>query len=575
VILLDCACVVWACIFSEIEVFNFFFFFSDFTFGTGFHGQSIIKRFSNKLEFDGFKERIPSFTTGIPGIILTLFSMVLNLTNMYTDVALAIVYFSKDDYWFGSWTLGFVVVPSFFISLYTFILHKKSDGKFLMKVQVSKPVVYSLCLVLHGHMARCIMWLTLLVKKVPLLGVRKALWAFRDITSYAETFTHSLPQLCLQLYVMVIYNGTYTPLQIVCFVSSWLSAAWGIQSQFDGITWKLIAFEINLFWFASRAAAVDMLASVFKPAPFIMISVHFLLMFPLWFWQNKFTPFRKKPGTNRFELIVTDAFYAAIYAGSNTATPITCKYQLPLAILLCIENCLCITFSLCNGKVSRNISHFETYIGNYKPQNITYLKTTYCKNGLDCTVPFKTWQKSSITACLAYAVTIIGFIQVIVITILRWRKVVTSDAMVSKLGSTDFRKKADGRVNIFNSVAQEATSSSSLGHSPKAFGGFHLNFSTLITKGTTKLTRSAENSPVTSPVSSPTRRSLIVVAIGKRVTNPTTKVMTDPTALSTEDAAVIESFGSNDEHDLGIRNNGMHSNNNETIGEKANVVEVY
>ena len=484
-----------------------------------------MKRFSNKLELDGFKERIPSFTTGIPGIILTVCSMLLNLLNMYTDIALAFFYFSKCDYWFGSWTLGFVVVPSFFISLYTFILHKKSGGKFLMKVSVPKPVVYSLCLMLHGHIARCIMWLTLLMKRVPLLGVRKALWAFRDITSYAETFTHSLPQLCLQLYVMVIYNGTYTELQVICFVSSWLSAAWGIQSQFDGIKWKLVAFEVNLFWFASRAAAVDMLASFYKPASFIMMFLHFLLMFPLWFVQNKFTPFRRKQGTNRFDLIVTDAFYAAIYAGSNTATPITCKYQLPLAIILCVENCICIFLGYHRGTVTRKITHFDMHKENYSIKNITQFGTESCTdfqgsntNSL-CNVPFETWQKSNLTFRLAITVTVIGFLQVMVIVILRWRKVIANDAMVSKLGSTDFRKKADGRVTSSNSTVP-------------------------------RFTKSSENSPVTSPVSSPPWQN----SEERRLTLPST---TNQAITSTE------TIDKNKEKvGLGIENNAIHLNNN-------------
>ena len=385
---------------------------------------------------------------------MTAISILLNLLNMYTDYALAVVYITSGDLYFGGWTLGFVVVPSLFISLFTFILHKKSNGKFLMKVHVSKPVVYTLCVLLHGHVARCLMWLILLVKKETLFGMRKALWAFRDITSYAETFTHSLPQLCMQLYVMVIYTGKPTPLQYISFVSSWISAAWAIQSQFNGLKWKLLSFEINLCWFASRATAAIMIASVSKMAPFLLLSVHFLLMFPLWFFQNKFKPCRKKRGTNRFELIVTDAFYAAIYAGSNTATPITCKYQLPLAVLLLFENLFCVFYGMFYGKISRHIEHFKAHRVDYHFENSTQVladcsQQISSKNDIDgsdvyskfCQIEFDTWIKSSMTVAFAFTVTILGFLQVVVIVLLRYRKVIEEEAMISKLGSFEFREK--------------------------------------------------------------------------------------------------------------------------------------
>ena len=380
---------------------------------------------------------------------------------MYTDYALAIVYITGEDLYFGAWTLAIVVVPSLLISLFTFILHKKSKGQFLMKVYVSRPVVYTLCALLHGHVARCLMWLKLLVKKETLFGVRKVLWAFRDITSYAETFIHSLPQLCLQLYVMVIYTGHPTPLQYISFVSSLISAAWAIQSQFNGLKWKLLSFEINLCWFASRATATFMIASVNKAAPFLLLIVHLLLMFPLWFYQNNIQPCRKKRGTTRFELIFTDVFYAGIYAASNTVTPITCKYQLPLAFILLAENFICIGLGFKKGKVLRPIDYFQKHRKDY---NDYYLKNStlpnYCKydrhglsnfNGTEsvdsryCLIDFRTWNQSSITVFLACSVTVLGFIQVLIVVLLRYRKVIDEEAMVSKLGSFGFRKNPSNK----------------------------------------------------------------------------------------------------------------------------------
>ena len=418
---------------------------------------------------------------------MTVISIVLNLLNMYTDYALAIVYITGGDLYFGVWTLGIVVVPSLLISLFTFILHKKSKGQFLMKVHFSRPFVYTLCALLHGHVARCLMWLKLLVKKETLFGVRKALWAFRDITSYAETFIHSLPQLCLQLYVMVIYTGKPTPLQYISFVSSWISAAWAIQSQFDGLKWKLLSFEINLCWFASRATATFMIASVNKAAPFLLYAIHLLLMFPLWFYQNKIHPCRKKRGTTRFELIYTDVFYAGIYAASNTVTPITCKYQLPLAAFLLVENLICIGLGFRKGKVLRHTSYFRKHRKDY---NDHYLKNTtqtdncmynrYGGNnfkgtesaavdsGSYCLIDFSNWNKSSVTIILACTVAVLGFIQVFIVVLLRHRKVIDEEAMVSKLGSFELRKKPSNKCNDNDNKLVVVTATTSEMLTPKS-----------------------------------------------------------------------------------------------------------
>ena len=398
---------------------------------------------------------------------ILLFSISNVTTNLFSTN------FRSGDTYFGSWTLGFVIVPSFFISLFTFILHKKSNGRFLMKIHVSKPLVYSLCAILHGHIARCVMWLALLMRKETLFGVRKALWAFRDITSYAETFTHSLPQLCLQLYVMVIYTGSPTGLQLLSFISSLLSAAWAIHSQFQGIRWKLLSFEINLCWFASRAAASILLASVYKSAPFWLLAIHFLLMFPLWFWQKSLKPFRKKRGTSRFELIITDVFYAGIYAGSNTATPITCKYQLPLAIVLLVENLVCIFVGLQFGNIYRPKDHFKNFQTDYKIEDLKLFFDS-CREEMRhkgdsyirfCRVGFVRWVKSHITFTFALTLTILGFLQVIIVVFLRYRKIIDEDAMVSKLGDSRNNRRShtsDGKKgdSILVAVMTTATDTS-------------------------------------------------------------------------------------------------------------------
>ncbi|MEM7512923.1 MAG: hypothetical protein AAF388_18485, partial [Bacteroidota bacterium] len=57
------------------------------------------------------------------------------------------------------------------------------------------------------------------------------------------------------------------------------------------------------------------------------------------------------------------------------------------------------------------------------------------RNETYCTVPYKTWVQSSITTRLSIAVTVFAFIQLIIVVILRQRKIISEDAMVSKLGA--------------------------------------------------------------------------------------------------------------------------------------------
>ena len=54
--------------------------------------KGIIKRFTDRIELDGVIQRIPSFTTGVPGIVMTVVSILLSMMNMYSDYALAFFY---------------------------------------------------------------------------------------------------------------------------------------------------------------------------------------------------------------------------------------------------------------------------------------------------------------------------------------------------------------------------------------------------------------------------------------------------------------------------------------------------
>lgn len=396
------------------------------------NSNAFIKRLTH-VEIDGFVERIPSFTTGKAGIFLTLVGITFNLFNMYTDIALGITYLYNEDVWWGGLTLGFVLLSSIMISLFTFSLHKRSNGMFLTKLKVSKPLIYTLCLFLHGHFARCLMWLKLLYEEIPLIGVKAALWIFRDITSYAEVFIESIPQLCLQCYVITIDQGDATDLQKASVIASWLSASWGLLSQFDGFYWKLIAFELNLFWFAARALAVALLASVHKVVAPMMFIVHFLLMLPLWFWQNSYKPFRKKRDVSRSQIVITDIFYSTIYATCNTATPITCNYPLCLAFVLALENITCYVLADHLGEFKRSKSHFKRY--GYK--NDTYKchpDESVCRGKLEH------WRWSGEVIEIGHIITIIALLQVVLISLMKYKKVIREDAMVSQLGSYSFRK---------------------------------------------------------------------------------------------------------------------------------------
>ncbi|XP_066923429.1 uncharacterized protein [Clytia hemisphaerica] len=414
------------------------------------------------------------FTTGNAGIALALLSILLHMINMYTDVAVAFYYFKKNDYYFGSLTLIIVIVPSLIISVYTFAIHKKTNGIFLRDTPVSKPMVYGLCLILHGHVARCLMWLTVLYKKISLIGVSDGLWLFRDITSYAETFTYALPQLFLQTYIVVLYYGEFELIQAICIASSWLSAAWGIQSQFKGAKWKLLTFEMNLFWFASRAAAIALLASIDKSAPFIMLLGHFILVCPLWFWQNNIKPFRIKAKTSRLQLFITDAFYASIYGASNTVTPTVCRNQFWLSILLFTENIICIIAGRCYGKVDRTIGHFKRNCDYYSDalnsknlEQSFFNDTKYCQHmpqfddQIHCAVDFNQWIQSKITFWLSIGVAVFAFIQLLIVVILRRYKYISAEAMVSKLGTPTRLSSANGRINDSLSKTTAPVSSSS------------------------------------------------------------------------------------------------------------------
>lgn len=403
------------------------------------NANGFIKRLTH-VEIDGFVEKIPSFTTGKPGIFLACVGITFNLFNMYTDFALGFHYLYHKHYWWAGFTLGFVLTSSFLISIFTCSLHHKSDGKFLMKVKVNKPLVYTLCAFLHGHLARCLMWLKLLYNEIPLIGVKAALWIFRDITSYAEVFMESIPQLCLQCYVVVIERGDYNKFQLLCCIASWLSASWGLLSQFDGFKWKLVAFELNLFWFAARALAVALLASANKLAACLLIVVHLVAMLPLWFWQNSYKPFRKKQGASRFQLAITDVFYSTIYATCNCATPITCNYPTILAFLLAAENITCYLLAFSHGIIQRKRQHFKDYTHDYKNLSDKCVNNETLSLKTKCSIDFSVWRYGEMCVITGCVITVIALLQVLLIALMKWGRMVEDDAMVSQLGSFTFRK---------------------------------------------------------------------------------------------------------------------------------------
>jgi len=305
-----------------------------------------------------------------------------------------------------------------------------------------KKLVYFLCICLHGHLARLIIWIYgLYTGGICSLLARNLVLSNRDVTFYLEVFLESMPQMYLQLYTMIVIYGTYTTIGIVTLVFSFLSVSWGILLLFDSNTSKLFAFEVNLLWTVSRVLALSVFSSIRRMALFLLLGTHFVVMLPLWFYETKRNPFRNQNRHGFLLTLVSDILYSILYAVCNTVTPIVSRYHFLLSIIFCVENLCCCISVYYFGELRRNIQTRDIYD----------------------VIKFKDWQYGAFFMSMCCVLTLLAFLQSAALFGLRYGQQVAPDFMRSNILRLveSLRANQQRRVSsISNTITSTITSTS-------------------------------------------------------------------------------------------------------------------
>ena len=332
---------------------------------------------------------------------------------MYTDIAQGVIHFNNSKRWYGHLTLTLVVAPAFINSVYTAFMFYSNKGRIVLRVRFPYPMlVYLLCFFLHGHIARQIIWIYAIRTKALNGRLAKELVSTnRDMSFYLEVFLESLPQMWLQLYVMIVMYGEVTTFGLVTLLTSFMAASWGLLLLFDTGKSKLFAFLINLFWMSSRVLSFAVFASIRRYAPFVLLAAHYMTVLPLWFYEIKKHPFERRGQRHGMcHTLVSDFFFATMYAVCNTVTPMITRYYFALSWIFMLENVGCCIGVFFYGKIRR----------------ITGI-------GIRQNIMFRDWKFSYWFLGLFTLVTAVAIVETTILFFLKRRKVVSADFLQSNI----------------------------------------------------------------------------------------------------------------------------------------------
>ncbi|CAG5118893.1 unnamed protein product [Candidula unifasciata] len=259
------------------------------------------------------------FTFGWFDIIVCICSIILFFVDVGTDVNLAVTYFKNNKWLWGAETTVIVVVPSIivsFLGLHWYIIDYRKEKQ--KKRQTSNQCVWFLRIVFT------------LLQCGPVLRTAEYLYTgcrtrCEDLSAddgdlyYAsmlrqnvdicllhlfESFFEAAPQLAIQIYIMIELkpdNGfLHSSLIVLSLLTSWSSLAISLTSYNKSLRinnlqkakMSLTSIPFYFIWRASevggRILCIAMFASVFKQWVFLVLGLHWMIMF-IWLIGQKTT----------------------------------------------------------------------------------------------------------------------------------------------------------------------------------------------------------------------------------------------------------------------------------------------
>ena len=224
----------------------------------------------------------------ITGLVLLIFDLV-------TDIVVAAQYGLKGEYWWFGLTLIFAVVPLFIINfsgsghtVYCLCSIFVCSSMFVLYVQELKyrkqtNRVNFPCRDNYDKDCNCP---PCIQYRVAIKETNKSAYIFARVR-YVETLGESIPQWCLQIYIM-LRQSDFPWLTVLSAVISLLSFAWSIialekarvnkNMQYFTLPAFVVFFTYQLFSLSSRLFAIVAFAYVFKEHVFTALAVHLLMV---------------------------------------------------------------------------------------------------------------------------------------------------------------------------------------------------------------------------------------------------------------------------------------------------------
>ncbi|XP_035691841.1 XK-related protein 6-like [Branchiostoma floridae] len=225
-----------------------------------------------------------------------LFPLGLYLSDVITDLMLAVQYYNSGDRgWFG-WTLGFVIVSSIMTSMATtdYFFDKihedeRTDDDDNDDIDTFTCSVKTVARILQlGVLFRYFDLFCLILRGV---DVEKQVENGFSFIHYVETLIESIPQLYLQIYIIGSTGEQVSVLKIISMVISLLSAVKTVVARYHmsridknqmSTCRYTLQFLFRVLWrsteLSSRVLAVGLFVGAFRAWAVIPIVGHFLIM---------------------------------------------------------------------------------------------------------------------------------------------------------------------------------------------------------------------------------------------------------------------------------------------------------
>ncbi|XP_019626256.1 PREDICTED: XK-related protein 6-like [Branchiostoma belcheri] len=231
-------------------------------------------------------------------VFTNVLKLVIYVADVVSDIVLAAKYFNNGDTYWGGFTLAFALVPQFFMNMTMWYQEGRNPRTFILYfLQVG--VVLRYLQVVVGVCCRCYNPSDIRKDKekaeTSQKPVSRTVLHVLPLVHLISTLLESVPQICLQLYVVIVTGELermeIDPLKYVSVVISLVAAVktvWDWEMHFFDVNpnpprrWCLLYGPLFAVWkvveLCSRVVAFCVFSSLYSYGGFVVVGVHWLVM---------------------------------------------------------------------------------------------------------------------------------------------------------------------------------------------------------------------------------------------------------------------------------------------------------